>query len=153
MQEKDRPFALLETDSAQYYNNRKSKGIWSIARELMRPYSTVHDWLVRMIRCGLGDPERRQAAGQMSRTDMPVSLLEPTDHPSRGQQNINVRQGRNLRSPSMTDILHQIPVDASATPAVTSVCDRSFRPTCGRVPCDFPGYQSCTGNCRTASRR
>ena len=29
-------------------------GIWSIARELMRPYSTVRGWLVRMMRRGLG---------------------------------------------------------------------------------------------------
>ena len=33
---------------------KEGKGIWSIARELMRPYSTVRGWLVRMMRRGLG---------------------------------------------------------------------------------------------------
>ena len=44
-------------------------GIWSIARELMRPYSTIRGWLVRMARRGLGgrfdrkeeDPESADA--------------------------------------------------------------------------------------------
>ena len=33
---------------------KEGTGIWSIARELMRPYSIVRGWLVRMMRRGLG---------------------------------------------------------------------------------------------------
>ena len=36
---------------------KEGNGIWSIARELMRPYSTIRGWLVRMVRRGLrSDP-------------------------------------------------------------------------------------------------
>ena len=38
--------------------------IWSIARELMRPYSTIRGWLVRMVRRGLGGRFDRKSAGR-----------------------------------------------------------------------------------------
>ena len=43
---------------------KEGKGIWSIARELMRPYSTVRGWLVRMMRCGLGGRFDRKSTGR-----------------------------------------------------------------------------------------
>ena len=39
-------------------------GIWSIARELMRPYSTIHGWSVRMVRRGLGGRFDRKSTGR-----------------------------------------------------------------------------------------
>ena len=39
-------------------------GIWSIARELMRPYSTIRGWLVRMARRGLGGRFDRKSTGR-----------------------------------------------------------------------------------------
>ena len=39
-------------------------GIWFIARELMRPYSTIHGWFVRMARRGLGGRFDRKSTGQ-----------------------------------------------------------------------------------------
>ena len=43
---------------------KKGNGIWSIARELMRPYSTIRGWLVRMVRRGLGGRFDRKSAGR-----------------------------------------------------------------------------------------
>ena len=46
---------------------RKRKGgngIWSIARELMRPYSTIRGWLVRMAQRGLGGRFDRKSTGR-----------------------------------------------------------------------------------------
>ena len=43
---------------------KEGKGIWSIARELMRPYSTVRGWLVRMMRRGLGGRFDRKSTGR-----------------------------------------------------------------------------------------
>ena len=39
-------------------------GIWFIARELMRPYSTIRGWLVRMARRGLGGRFDRRSTGR-----------------------------------------------------------------------------------------
>ena len=43
---------------------KKGNGIWSIARELMRPYSTIRGWLVRMVRRGLGGRLDRKSTGR-----------------------------------------------------------------------------------------
>ena len=43
---------------------KEGKGIWSIARELMRPYSTVRGWLVRMMRRRLGGRFDRKSTGR-----------------------------------------------------------------------------------------
>ena len=43
---------------------KEGKGIWSIARELMRPYSTVRGWLIRMMRRGLGGRFDRKSTGR-----------------------------------------------------------------------------------------
>ena len=48
---------------------KEGNRIWFIARELMRPYSTIRDWLVQMVQRGLGgrfdwkeeDPESADA--------------------------------------------------------------------------------------------
>ena len=39
-------------------------GIWFIARELMRPYSTIRGWLVQMVRRGLGGRFDRKSTGR-----------------------------------------------------------------------------------------
>ena len=43
---------------------KEGNGIWSIARELMRPYSTICGWLVRMVRRGLGGRFDRKSTGR-----------------------------------------------------------------------------------------
>ena len=43
---------------------KEGNGIWSIARELMRPYSTIRGWLVRMVRRGLGGRFDRKSTGR-----------------------------------------------------------------------------------------
>ena len=43
---------------------KEGNGIWSIARELMRPYSTTRGWLVRMVRLGLGGRFDRKSTGR-----------------------------------------------------------------------------------------
>ena len=43
---------------------KEGNGIWSIARELMRPYSTIRGWLVRMARRGLGGRFDRKSTGR-----------------------------------------------------------------------------------------
>ena len=43
---------------------KAGNGIWSIARELMRPYSTIRGWLVRMVWRGLGGRFDRKSAGR-----------------------------------------------------------------------------------------
>ena len=43
---------------------KDGKVIRSVARELMRPYSTVRGWLVRMMRCGLGGRFDRKSTGR-----------------------------------------------------------------------------------------
>ena len=43
---------------------KEGKGIWFIARELMRPYSTVCGWLVRMMRRGLGRRFDQKSTGR-----------------------------------------------------------------------------------------
>ena len=44
--------------------HKEGNGIWSIARELMRPYSTIRGWLVRMVRRGLGGRFDRKSTGR-----------------------------------------------------------------------------------------
>ena len=43
---------------------KDDKGIRSITRELMRPYSTIRDWLIRMARRGLGGRFDRKSTGR-----------------------------------------------------------------------------------------
>ena len=43
---------------------KEGNGIWPIARELMRPYSTIRGWLVRMVRRGLGGRFDRKSTGR-----------------------------------------------------------------------------------------
>ena len=43
---------------------KEGNGIWSVARELMRPYSTIRGWLVRMVRRGLGGRFDRKSTGR-----------------------------------------------------------------------------------------
>ena len=43
---------------------KEGNGIWSIARELVRPYSTIRGWLVRMARRGLGGRFDRKSTGR-----------------------------------------------------------------------------------------
>ena len=43
---------------------KEGNGIWSIARELTRPYSTTRSWLVRMVRRGLGGRFDRKSTGR-----------------------------------------------------------------------------------------
>ena len=43
---------------------KEGNGIWFIARELMRPYSTIRGWLVRMMRRGLGGRFDRKSTGR-----------------------------------------------------------------------------------------
>ena len=43
---------------------KEGNGIWSIARVLMRPYSTIRGWLVRMARRGLGGRFDRKSTGR-----------------------------------------------------------------------------------------
>ena len=43
---------------------KEGNGIWFIARELMRLYSTIRGWLVRMVRRGLGGRFDRKSTGR-----------------------------------------------------------------------------------------
>ena len=86
-----------------------------------------HQVHLRAVRRHLACSGRRQATGHVPRTDVPVALLEPTDLPSQGKQDIKVRQGRNLRSQGVTDVSRRIPVDMDATPAATSAVGVSGR--------------------------
>ena len=43
---------------------KEGNGIWFIARELIRPYSTIRGWFVRMARRGLGGRFDRKSTGQ-----------------------------------------------------------------------------------------
>ena len=43
---------------------KEGNGIWPIARELIRPYSTIRGWLVRMVRRGLGGRFDRKSTGR-----------------------------------------------------------------------------------------
>ena len=43
---------------------KEGNGVWSIARELMRPYSTIRGWLVQMARRGLGGRFDRKSTGR-----------------------------------------------------------------------------------------
>ena len=62
-----------------------------------------HQVHLRAVRRHLACSGRRQATGHVPCTDVPVALLEPTDLPSQGKQDIKVRQGRNLQARHMTD--------------------------------------------------
>ena len=57
---------------------------------------------LRAMRRHLDDPERRQTAGYVPRTDMSVALLEPADLPFQGKQDIKVRQSRDIPSQKIT---------------------------------------------------
>ena len=43
---------------------KEGSGIWFIARELIRPYSTIRGWFVRMARRGLGGKFDQKSTGQ-----------------------------------------------------------------------------------------